>query len=239
MQGVQNQVLQIIGIWKGVKTEDIALMLQVSPKYVNEICQPLLSEGYIMTTSWGYVLATQMKTQMRTEVLRLIEKLRLVYEEEISKRLSIPEESAAQICEDLLKEGYFSRTPRGGYILKKDKELALKTVRKSKEASSQEVAENLEISPQHANFLCGSLTEDFLLLKSPEGKYLPAEREVTRVLRLVKESGRTPLGKIVYRMKITPAYADLLCRSLIKKGYLKRVNHQLYVVAGFLGKQDE
>lgn len=234
MQGIQNQVLKSIGIWKGIKEEDIALVLQVPLRYINEICQSLLSEGYIMNTvSQGYALAIE----IRIEVLRLIEKLRLVYEEEMSKRLSIPEESAAQICEDLLKEGYLSRTPRGGYILKKDKELALNVVKKLKEASFQKVAQNLKISPQHAEFLCGSLAEDFLLLKSPEGKYLPPERDVTRVLKLVKEYGWAPINRIVYKMKITPAYADLLCRSLVKQGYLKKVEKkQAYTL---VGKQDE
>lgn len=233
MQGIQNQVLQIIGILKGIKAEEIASVLQVSPQYINEICQSLLSEGHIMNTaSRGYTLAKE----MRTEVLRLIEKLRLVYEKEISKRLLIPEESVAQICEDLLEEGYLSRTPRGGYILKKDKELALKTVRKLKGATPEEVGKNLGISPQHAEFLCNSLTEDFLLLKSPEGKYLPAERDVMRVLRLIREYGWAPLGRIVYQMKITSAYADLLCRSLVKEGYLKKVHQQAYAL---VGKQDE
>lgn len=234
MQGIQNQVLQIVGIWKDIKAEDIASILQVSPQYIKKICESLLSKGHIMNTaSRGYTLARE----MRTEVLRLIEKLRLVYEEEMSKRLLIPEESVAQICEDLLKEGYLSRTPRGGYILKKDKQLALKTVRKLKGATPEEVGKSLGISPQHADFLCRSLAEDFLLLKSPEGKYLPAERDVTRVLRSVKEYGWAPLGRIVYQMKITPAYADLLCRSLVKQGYLKKVEKkQAYAL---VGKQDE
>ena len=233
MHGIQNQVLQIIGILKGIKAEEIASILQVSPKYINEICQSLLSEGHIMNTaSRGYTLARD----MRTEVLRLIEKLRLVYEKEISKRLLIPEESVAQICEDLLEEGYLSRTPRGGYILKKDKELALKTVRKLKGATPEEVGRSLGISPQHADFLCRSLAEDFLLLKSPEGKYLPTERDVTRVLRLVKEYGWAPLGKIIHQMKITSAYADLLCCSLVKQGYLKKAHQQTYALGG---KQDE
>ena len=233
MQGIQKQVLQIIAIWKDIKAEDIASILQVSPKYINEICEPLLSEGHIMNiSSRGYTLARD----MRTEVLRLIEKLGLVYEEEISKRLLIPEESVAQICEDLLEEGYLSRTPRGGYILKKDKELALKTVRKLKGATPEEVGKSLGISSQHAEFLCRSLREDFLLLKSPEGKYLPAERDVTRVLRLIREHGWAPLGKIIHQMKITSAYADLLCRSLTKEGYLKKVHQQTYAL---VGKQDE
>lgn len=233
MQGIQRQVLEIIGILKSIKAEEIASILQVSPKYINEICQSLLGEGHIMNTaSQGYALAKEMKT----EVLRLIEKLRLVYEEEISKRLSIPEESAAQVCEDLLKEGYLSRTPREGYILKKDKELVLNFVRKSKGVSSQEVAEDLGISPQHADFLCGSLAEDFLLLKSLEGKYLPAGKDVTRVLRLVREYGWAPLSKIIYQMRITPAYGDLLCRSLAKHGYLKKVNQQAYALVGKQGE---
>ena len=232
MQGIQKQVLQIIGILKGIKAEEIASILEVSPKYINEICQSLLIKGHIINAaSRGYALAKEMKT----EVLRLIQKLRLVYEEEISKRLLIPSKSAAQICEDLSKEGYLSRTSRGGYILKKDKELALNVVRELKKANSQEVAEDLGISSQHAEFLCRSLMEDFLLSKSREGKYLPVGKDVTRVLKLVKEYGWAPLSKIIYQMRITPAYADLLCRSLAKQGYLKKVNQQAYALAGKQG----
>ncbi|MBU4226578.1 MAG: hypothetical protein KKC71_12270, partial [Chloroflexi bacterium] len=100
MDGTQRQVLKIIGILKGIKAEELAAIMMVPTKYIDEVCQSLLEDGVIIKSAErdGFVL----KYEVRDEATKLIESLRVVYAEEISEKLVIPLELAKYICESSL-----------------------------------------------------------------------------------------------------------------------------------------
>ena len=234
MQGTQEQTLKIIGILKGIKAEELAAIMMVPTKYIDETCQSLLRDEVIIKSAErdGFAL----KGEVRNEATRLIKSLRVVYAEEISERLAIPLELAEYMCESLSKEGLLHKTPRGGYLLKEDRETVLKTIRELKEVKVEDIGKKMGLTIKHVELLCKSLMDDYSIFKTPKGKFVAAERDVTRLLRLVREYGWAPIGRIVYKMKITRAYADLLCRNLAKQGYLKKAHPEAYAL---VGRKDE
>ncbi|GAG32782.1 unnamed protein product, partial [marine sediment metagenome] len=92
MQGTQEQALKIIGMLKGIRAEELASIMMVPTKYVDEVCQSLLKNEIIIKSAGrgGFTL----KREVRNEVTKLIKSLRVVYTEEISERLMIPQELA-------------------------------------------------------------------------------------------------------------------------------------------------
>ncbi len=230
MQGTQDQALKIIGLLKGIKAEELASIMMVPTKYTDEICQSLLKDELIIKSAGrdGFAL----KCEVTNEVTRLIRSLRIVYAEEISKRLAIPLELAKYVCEVLLEEGLLHKTRLGGYLLKENREAVLKAIKELKTATAKEISKKLDFAPKYVEVLCKSLMEDYLILKKCAGRFIPVEKDVTRLLRLVAEFGWTPINRIVHKMKITQAYAELLCRSLAEKGYLKKAHPQAYALAG-------
>ena len=228
MQGTQEQVLKIAGILKGIKAEELASIMMVPTKYIDEICQSLLKDEVIIKSAGrdGFAL----KSEVMNEATRLIRSLRIVYAKEISERLAIPLELAEYICETLLKEGLLHKTPRGGYLLKEDREAVLKTIKELREAKAEDISKKLGLTIKHIGLLCKSLADDYSILRNSKGKFISAEKDVTRLLRLVKEYGWIPIGRIVYKMKITPAYADVLCKDLVKERYLKKVHPEAYAL---------
>ncbi|MBU4349696.1 hypothetical protein KJ599_05180 [bacterium] len=230
MDGTQRQVLKIIGILKGIKAEELAAIMMVPTKYIDEVCQSLLEDGVIIKSAErdGFVL----KYEVRDEATKLIESLRVVYAEEISEKLVIPLELAKYICESSLKDGFLYRTPRGGYLLEEDRKVVLKTIREFKEVKINDISKKLGLTIKHVKLLCKSLMDDYSILKNSKGKFILAEKDETRLLRIVREYGWAPIGRIVHKMKITSAYADLLCRSLAEKGYLKKGHPEAYALVG-------
>ena len=228
MQGTREQALKIISILKGIKAEELAAIMMVPTKYIDEICQSLLKDGVIIKSADrdGFVL----KHEVGDELTRLIKTLRVVYAEEISERLKIPAELAKYICESLLKEEFLYRTPRGGYLLKEDRETVLKMIRESKEIKAEDISKKLGLAIKHVELLCKSLIDDYSILKNSKGKFVLPEKDETRLLRIAAEFGWVPINRIVYKMKITPAYAELLCRSLAEKGYLKKAHSEAYAL---------
>lgn len=234
MQGTRKQALKVIGILKGIKAEELASIMMVPTKYIDEVCQSLLKDEVIIKSAGrdGFVL----KSEVMDEVTRLIESLRVTYAEEISERLAIPPELAKYLCENLLKEGFLHRTPRGGYLLKEDREAVLKTIVELKEANTEDISKKLGLTIKHVELLCNSLMDDYSILTDSNAKFAPAEKDETRLLRIVKEYGWAPIGRIVYLMRITSAYAELLCRSLQELGYLKKAHPEAYAL---VGRKDE
>ena len=234
MQGAQLQALKIIGILKGIKAEELASIMMVPTKYIDEVCQSLLRDEVIIKSAErdGFAL----KCDLRNELTRLSKSLRVVYAEEISKELMIPLELAKYMCESLLEEGLLHKTTRGGYILKEDREAVLKTIGELKEAKAEDISKKLGLTIKHVEILCKFLMDDYSILKNSKGKFVPTERDVTRLMRLVAEYGWIPIGRIVHLMKITSAYADLLCRSLAEQGYLKKAHSEAYAL---VGRKDE
>ena len=233
MRGSQEQALRIIAILKGIKAEELASIMMVPTKYVDEICQSLLKDQLIIKSAGrdGFTL----KCEVGNEVTSLIESSRVVYAKEISERLAIPLELAEYMCEVLLEEGLLHKTPRGGYLLKRDREAVLRTIKELKTATSEKISKQLGLTPKYVEVLCKSLMDDYSI-KNSKGKFVPAEKDETRLLRLAREYGWVPINRIVHKMKITSAYAEVLCRSLTKQGYLKEAHPEAYAL---VGRKDE
>lgn len=234
MNGTEAQALNIISILKGIKPDELAAVMMVPREYMDEVCQGLLTDEVIMKSAKRDGLA--LKAEARTEVLELINTLRIGYIEEISKRLAISEEFASYLCQNMVEDGILYKSPQGGYLLREDREAVFKTIKELKKATAAQISKKLDMTPKHAKLLCKSLEDDYSVMKTSKGEYTPAERDVTRVLRLIKEYGWAPIGRITRLMKITPAYADLLCRSLAEQGYLKKAHPEAYAL---VGRKDE
>jgi len=230
MDGTRKHVLTIIGILKGIRTEELASIMIVPSKYIEDVCQSLLKQGLIIRAPNrdGFTL----KGQARNELLELIKDLRVAYIEEISKRMAISPELASYLCESLLKEGYLHRTPREGYMLKEDRDRVLQMIRRSKTVTAEGIANHLGLANGYVKVLCKSLMDDYFIFETSKGRYAPTEKDATKLLRLAREYGWAPIGRIVCKMKITPAYARLLCGSLAEKGYLKQVHAEAYALVG-------
>ena len=219
MFGIQLQVLKIISLCKGIKKDEIAAVLGVSPQYIVEICQFLATEGYVMNSirTGGYAL----KSEAKNELKNLARNRRVLYEDEMSQRLSISAELTSKICQGLVEENLLVKTAKGGYVLKEDLDLVLKTIRDKKEAASEEIAQQLNISPLYAALLCQYWLKNFSLLKTDSGKYVPASKDVFHLLEIIDKYGRLNRAGVIRKMQIGPGYAEILCNSLVKKGYLK------------------
>ncbi|MDI6815140.1 MAG: hypothetical protein QMC90_03585 [Dehalococcoidales bacterium] len=211
--------MKIVAILNGVREDEIASIMGVRPKYIAEICQSLIKDGYLIGSarSGGYAL----KREAANELWKLAKARRTVYGDEISERLLISPELASGLCQSLMKEGYLVRTPKGGYLLKKDLDMALKTIRDKKKVTSEEVAGELGISAKYAALLCQCLVQDCSVLKTAQGKYIPAEKDASRLLKLIKKVGCAHKAMIACKMRIAPGYTSLLCSSLVKDGYLR------------------
>ncbi len=219
MVGIQAQVLKIISLFKGINKDEISAVLGVSPQYIAEICQHLAKEGYLMasTRARGYVL----KGEAKNEIKYLVKGRKVVYEDEIYQRLSISSELTSKICQTLVKENFLVTTAKGGYVLKEDLDLVLKTIRDQKETTSEDIAQKIKISPQYAALLCRYWLKNFSILKTRSGKYIPASKDASHLLKIIKKYACLNKTAIIKKMRIGPGYADMLCNSLVKQGYLK------------------
>ena len=70
MDGVTKQVLTIIGLLQGIRTEELASIMIVPPEYIEEVCQSLLDDDLIIRTPYraGFAL----KGQARNELLETV-----------------------------------------------------------------------------------------------------------------------------------------------------------------------
>jgi len=218
MIGIQLQVLKITSLCKGINEDEIAVVLGVSPQYIAEICQFLVKEGYLMNSirTGGYAL----KEEAENELKDLARILRVVYEDEISRRLSISPESTSAICQSLVEENFLIKTAKGGYVLKEDMDFVLKTIMDKKEVIFEDIARKLKISPQYAALLCQDLLKNFSILKTTSGKYITASKDVSHLLRIIDKYGCLNKAAIIHKMQIGPGYAKILCNSLVREGYL-------------------
>lgn len=219
MIGIQSQVLKIISLCKGINKDEIAAVLGVSSQYIAEICQFLAEEGYLMNSirAGGYALEGEAENELKN----LARTSRLFYEDEISQRLSIPAELTSKICQSMVEESYLVKTAKGGYVLKEDLDLVLKNIRHKKEATSEEIAQQIKISPRYSDLLCQYWLKNFYVLKTHSGKYIPASKDVSRLLRVINRYACVNKEAVIKKMGIGPGYAEMLCNSLVKEGYLK------------------
>lgn len=219
MTGIQLQVLRIISLCKGINKEEIAAILRVRPQYIAEICQFLAKKGYIMNSirTGGYAL----KSEAKYEIKDLTRNRRVVYEGEISQRLLISPELTSGVCQRLVDENFLVKTAKCGYVLKEDLDLVLKTIRDKKEVTKEEIAKQINISPRYAALLCQYLLKNFSVLKTHSGKCTPASKDVSLLLEIINKYARLNKAAIIHKMRIGPGYAEILCNSLVKEGYLK------------------
>ena len=219
MIGIQLQVLKIISLCKGINEDEIAVVLGVSPHYIAEICQSLAKEGYLINSNrtGGYALEDEAENELKD----LARTLRVVYEDEISRRFSISAELTSEICQSLVEENILIKTTKGGYALKEDMDFVLKTIKDKKEVIFEDIARKLKISPQYAALLCQDLLKNFSILKTTSGKYITASKDVSHILRIIDRYGYLNKAAIIHKMRIGPGYAKILCNSLVKEGYLR------------------
>lgn len=219
MIGIQSQVLKIISLCKGINKDEIAAVLGVSPQYIAEICQSLAEEGYLMNSirAGGYALETEADNELKS----LARTRRIVYEDEISHRLSISSELTPKICQSLVMENFLVKTVKGGYVLKDDLDLLLKTIRENQEVTIEEIAKQMNISPKYAALLCQYWLKTFSVLKTHSGKYIPASKDAYRLLKIIDKYACLNKAAIIKKMQIGPGYAEMLCNSLVKEGYLR------------------
>ena len=219
MIGIQLQVLKIISLCKGINKDEISAVLGVSPQYIAEICQSLAEEGYLMNSirAGGYAL----KTEAKNELKDFARTRRVVYKDEISRRFSIPAEFTSRICQSLVDEKFLVKTGKGGYVLKEDLDFVLKTIRDKKEATKEEIAQQINISPLYAALLCQYWLKNLSVLKTHSGKYIPASKDVSRLLKIIDKYACLNKAAIIKKMQIGPGYVEMLCNSLVKDGYLR------------------
>lgn len=219
MLGIQLQVLKIISLCKGINKEEIAAILGVRPQYIAEICQFLVRDGYLMNSirTGGYAL----KIEAKNELKDLARNSRVVYEGEISQRLSISAELTSEICQSLAHENFLVKTAKSGYVLKEDLNLVLKTIRDNKELTGEEIAQHLNISSRYTALLCQYWIKNFSVLKNQSGKYIQASKDVFHLLKIIDKYGHLNKKAIIHKMQIGPGYAEILCNSLVKEGYLE------------------
>ena len=228
--GIHFQALRVIARLGRVKSDEIASMLLVPARYAEEVCQELVKDGYIRKSAQGgYTL----KENLRGEILEFVELRQVINTDEVSEQFTISPEEATRLCESLVETGHLIKTKGGGYLPKKDKDLALTTIQRLKrETTKKEMGERLGVPASYAGQLCDLLAEEYSILRTPKGTYRPAEKDETRFLRIVRDYGRADIGRIVYKMKIAPAYAGLLCTDLVKHGYLEKVSEEAYALVG-------
>ncbi|MDA2929114.1 hypothetical protein MYX84_04050 [Acidobacteria bacterium AH-259-O06] len=226
--GIRFQALRVIARLSEVKVDEMASLLLVPTRYAEELCQKLVKDGYITKSArGGYTL----KENLSEEILEFVKLRQVIYRDEVCKQFMISPEEATRLCEALVEAGHLIKTSRGGYLLKKDKDLALTTIQRlNKETTKEEVGERLGVPASYAGLLCDLLAREYAILRTPKGTYRPAEKDQSRVLRIVREHGQAPIGGIVHKMKITPAYAELLCSNLVKQDYLKKVPKEAYAL---------
>ena len=219
MIGIQLQVLKIISLCKGINKNEISAVLGVSPQYIAEISKFLEKEGYIMNSirAGGYALKGEAKNELRD----LARNRRIVYEDEICRRFSISDELTSEVCQSLVDENFLVKTGKGGYVLKEDLELVLKIIRDKKEATKEEIAQQINISPLYAALLCQYWIKNFSVLKTHSGKCTPASKDVSLLLEIINKYSRLNKAAITKKMRIGPGYAEILCNSLAKDGYLR------------------
>lgn len=219
MIGIQSQVLKIISLCRGINKDEMAAILGVSPQYIVDICQYLAKEGYLMDSirAGGYVLEGEAKN----EIKNLARTRRVVYEDEVCQRLSISDKLTSKICQSLVKENFLVKTAKGGYILKEALDLVLKTIRDKKEVTSEEIAQHLKIPPRFGALLCRYWVKNFSVLKTQAGKYIPASKDASCLLKIIDKHACLNKIAIIKKMRIGPGYAEMLCNSLVKQGYLK------------------
>jgi len=219
MNGIQLQVLKIISLCKGINKDEIAAILGVSLQYIAEICQLLAKEGYLMNSirAGGYAL----ESDAENELINLARTRRVVYENEISQRLSISSELTSKICQSLVEKNFLVNTAKRGYVLKEDLDLVLKIIRDKKEITSEEMAQKIKVSPRYAALLCRYWMKNFSVLKTHSGKYIPASKDASRLLKIIDRYDRLDETAIFRKMQIGPGYAEILCNTLVEEGYLE------------------
>ena len=237
MVGIQAQVLKIISMCKGINKDEIAAVLGVSPQYIAEICQFLAKEGYLMNSIYagGYAL----KGEAENELKDLARNCRVVYKDEICQRLSISSELTSKICQTLVKENFLVRTAKGGYVLKEDLDLVLKTIRDEREVTNEEIAEKIKISPRYAALLCRYWLKNFSVLKTRSGKYIPASKDISHILKIIDRYGRLTKTAIFRKMRIGPGYAEILCNTMVEGGYLEGSEEEEYFLPKERTDRDE
>jgi len=222
MDGARKQALIIIGVLKGIRAKEIASIMIVRARYVDELCETLLKDRAIIKITRREGFAH--RSEARNEVLDLIRGLKVAYIGEISSGLAISAEMASELSESLLSEGLLHKTPRGGYILKEDREKALRVIRQAGRITVVEIGKKMDVSEAYAELLCKSLTADYSVLQRSSREYVPAEKDVSSLLRLARKDACVSIGRIAQQMGITSAYARLLCSSLMKQGYLRKAH---------------
>ena len=115
-------------------------------------------------------------------------------------------------------------------MLREDRDAVLKTIKALKEVLAKDISEKLNLTVKHIEVICKSLMDDYSIMKNSKGEFMPMEKDATTFLRLIAEFGWASINRIVCRMKITPAYAKLLCRNLEKQGYLKKAHDEAYAL---------
>lgn len=226
--GIQFQALKIIAFHRGAKADEIASLLLVPTRYAEELCETLAKDGEIIRlVGGGYTL----KENVTEEILEFVKLQKVIYADEACKQFMMSPEEVTSVCEALVESGQFTKTNQGGYFLKKDKGLALSEIRRlNKETTEDEVEKHLGVPASYAGLLCDTLAEEYTILRTPKGKFIPAEEGETRLLRMLRDYGSAPADTLTSKMKIGPAYAELLCRNLVRKGYLKKVNEEAFAL---------
>ena len=226
------QVKRIVEYLGGIKEDQIASLLVIPPEYVKEICDTLLKESHIVrSASGGYAS----KRDLPKEIMNLIRMRRVVYIDEISRELTISTEATLVLASALVEAGFLIRTSKGGYLFKNDKEIVLMTIKRLKEATAEELAKELKIPEKYASLLCNILKDEFLILRTKQDKFVPAEARTTRLLKVVKKIELAATDTVGRKIGITPAYAELLCNSLVKEGYLRKTKSEageVYTLTG-------
>ncbi len=226
------QVKRIIECLEGIKEDQIASFLIIPTEYAREICDILLKEGHIVRSANGGYAAQR---DLPKEIMRLIGMRRVVYIDEISKELSISTEVALQLASGLVDARFLIRTSKGGYLFKNDREIVLMTIKRLKEVTPEELAKELKIPEKYATLLCNILQDEYFIIKTKTGKFIPAEDRITKLLKLIKKLGLATADTVGRKIGITPAYAELFCNTLVKDGYLRRTKAEageVYTLTG-------
>ncbi|ODS33501.1 MAG: MarR family protein [Candidatus Scalindua rubra] len=217
------QVKKIIEHLEGIKEQEIASFLTIPDRYAGEICDTLLKDGHIVRSARG---GYAVKRDLPKEIMDLVRMRRVVYVDEISRELSISPEAALGLASGLVEAGFLIRTSKGGYLFKNDREIILMTIKRLKDVIPEEIAKELKIPEKYTTLLCQILEDEFLILKTKMGKYIPAENRITKLLKLIRKSGLATADTVGRNVGITPAYAGLLCDSLVKDGYLRKTKSE-------------
>ena len=217
IRGIPRQVWKIVNDSCRATVEEIARKLTIPKDYAAAICKELSKSGRLMRTAdeQGYAPAEEQER----EVLKLAELLRTFSDGDISARLEIAPDRAAEICRALHR--HIVAAPDRTYVLRKDLDAAREAIAAGEGIHPKEIAGGLGIPPAHARLLCECLVRDGYVVKGPQGAYLAPKEDVSRLLRLVESRGCVPKSSVGGLLGLGRDYARTLCASTVEDGYLR------------------